>query len=224
MKTALTRLYRTYMPSTAREAIMARRRAPIWQACGVVFIHVPKCAGSSVNDALYGRFMGHIPADVIARFGGASAAALPSFALLRDPVARAISAYRFVRAGSGVGPGVTAQVRAPERYRIPAFESFERFAQDWLPTQDLRKADPVFRTQSSYVCDASGRVLVTHLGRVEDMAPTTAWLSERLGRGIEIGRTNVTARAAGAAPLEPSPESRAVIERVYAADVALLDR
>lgn len=223
MKTALTTLYRAYMPITAREAIMARRRARVWQQHGVVFIHVPKCAGSSVNDALYGRFMGHIPADVIARFGGTKTAALPRFSLLRDPVSRAVSAYRFVRAGSGVGPGVTAQVRAPERYQIPAFESFDRFAQEWLPAQNLKKVDPVFRTQSSYVCDSAGTVLLSHLGHVEDMAPTTAWLSELLGRPVEIGRTNVTAPSTNAPKLEPSPESRRSIEAVYKDDVVLVN-
>lgn len=224
MKSTLTKLYRAYMPITAREAIMARRRAPIWQRHGVIFIHVPKCAGSSVNDALYGRFMGHIPADIIARFCTAQTAAIPAFALLRDPVARAVSAYRFVRAGSGTGPGVTAQVRAPERYQIPAFESFDRFAQEWLPDQNLKKADPVFRSQASYVCDADGKVLVDHLGRVEDMTPTTAWLSDLLGRKIEIGRTNITAPSASTAGQAASAESRRVIEDIYKADVTLLNR
>ena len=222
MKDFLTQLYRSYMPTTAREAIMARRRAAIWQQHGVIFIHVPKCAGSSVNDALYGRFMGHIPADVIARFCDARTAAIPSFALLRDPVARAVSAYRFVQAGSGTGPGVTAQVRAPERYQIPEFESLDRFAQEWLPRQDLRKVDPVFRTQTSYVCDAAGKVLVEHLGRVEDMTATTEWLSELLGRTVEIGRTNVTAPSSTLPEL--SSDSRAIIEQIYAADVDLLNR
>ena len=145
---------------------MARRRAPIWQHHEVIFIHVPKCAGSSVNEALYGRFMGHIPAHVIARFCDAQTAALPAFALLRDPVARAVSAYNFVRAGAGAGTGVISQVRAPQRFHVPAFESFDRFAQEWLPAQTLSKADPVFRTQASYVCDPKGSVLVEHLGRV----------------------------------------------------------
>lgn len=224
MKAALTNLYRTYMPNTAREAIMARRRAAIWQRHGVIFIHVPKCAGSSVNDALYGRFMGHIPADIIARFCDRRTAAIPAFSLLRDPVARAVSAYRFVRAGSGVGSGVTAQVRAPERYQIPAFESFDRFAQDWLPAQTLAKADPVFRTQTSYVCDAKGKVLVEHLGRVEDMTSTTVWLSDLLGRSVEIGRTNVTAPSERVPELEPSLASRRIIELVYKDDIALLNR
>lgn len=228
MKAKLTYLYRTYMPTTAREAIMARRRSAIWQQREVIFIHVPKCAGSSVNDAIYGRFMGHIPASIIQRFGGAELRAVPSFSLLRDPMARAISAYRFVRAGTGSGGGVTAQVRAPERFQIPAFASFDSFVQEWLPAQDLSKADPVFRTQTSYVCDRAGGVLVNHLGRVEDMSSTVAWLYDTLGRTVEIGRTNVTKDGGNShaqkLALNPSAETRRVLEKIYKDDFELVNR
>ncbi len=222
MTSTLINLYRAYAPVTIREALMARRRAAIWQRHGVIFIHVPKCAGLAVNAALYGRSMGHIPASVIARVCDAETTALPRFSLLRDPVARAVSAYRFVRAGRGIGPGLTAKVRAPERFQVPAFENIDRFVQEWLPAQNLAKTNPVFRSQSSYVCGRNGEVLVDHLGHVEAMAPTTAWLSDLLGRTVEIERTNFTAPEGPACAL--SPASRKVIEAVYAADVDLLNR
>ncbi|MEP4198699.1 MAG: sulfotransferase family 2 domain-containing protein [Aliishimia sp.] len=223
MKAVLTDLYRAYMPTVAREAIMMRRRSALWQARGVVFIHVPKCAGSSVNDALYGRFMGHISADVIKRFGSADVKVVPSFSLLRDPMSRAISAYRFVQAGVGTGSGVVATVRKPERYDIPEFKSFDAFVQDWLPKQTLSKCDPVFRTQTSYVCAKSGAVLVDHLGSTADMTPTIAWLYDTLGRTVAIGRTNVTARGKSSANIVASPESRSILELVYRSDFELFN-
>jgi chondroitin 4-sulfotransferase 11 len=47
-----------YVPEGWQNRILVRRRAHLLREAGIVFIHIPKAAGSSVNQALYGRFMG----------------------------------------------------------------------------------------------------------------------------------------------------------------------
>lgn len=209
-------------PPIIRETVLVFRRRSLWQKAGVIFIHIPKNAGSSINEALYGQFMGHIPAGLIRRLSPQSYAELPSFALLRDPVARCRSAYEFAKAGLGTGDGVIAGMHRPEQYAIPEFKSFERFVSEWLPRQDLAKADPVFRPQCSYICDSSGKVIVSRLGSVENVAGIEIWLSETLGRTVVIGHTNRTPTPKKQAGANSATET--IIRQIYKQDYALSEQ
>lgn len=203
-----------------RLLILARRRLPLWRNAGVIFIHIPKNAGSSVNDALYGRFMGHVPASLVRYASASDFANLPSFALLRNPLERCLSAYYFARAGRGEGKGVIAAIANPERYQIDEFTTFDRFVNEWLAKQDLARIDPVFRTQSSYVCDRNGQPMVTHLGTLGEIAKTEAWLRKTLGQEVQFGHTNHNNRTSR--PQQVSAESRKAIEHIYAVDYRLI--
>ena len=115
------------LPEELRHSLLVRRRSPLFRKAGIVFIHIPKAAGSSINGALYGQFMGHYTAQNFLQSAPDDVKALPRFAVTRNPWSRTLSAYRFACAGSGSGDGVTAGIRHPERYRIPEFENFDRF-------------------------------------------------------------------------------------------------
>jgi hypothetical protein len=152
----------------------------LWLKTGVVFIHVPKAAGTSISEALYGRFMGHVRASDVARWGSHEVRALPSCAITRNPWDRLVSAYRFAKRGRGIGGAHAGGVWRAEQYSGPEFESFERFITDWLSDRDPDKLDPIFQPQARFVCDSHGKVLVDHLGRVEDLAATYDYLRARV--------------------------------------------
>jgi hypothetical protein len=101
-----------------------------------------------------------------------------------------VSAYRFARRGRGVGGAVQAWVWRPEQYRNPAFETFERFVNDWLAQRDPRTLDGIFQPQSIFVCGDEGRVLVDHVGRLDDLEPTYEFLSQRLRSRPQITSSN----------------------------------
>ena len=186
----------------------------------MVFIHVPKAAGSSLNQALYGRFMGHYTAAEVYRFASRRVASLPRFTVVRDPWSRAVSAWRFVRAGVGTGEGVVAGMAKAERYDRPQFASFDGFV-EWLATADLSREDGVFRPQSRWFTDAGGRELVQHIGRLEDLGPTVAWVEARTGRPFAVGHTNRSGDAIDWRRLY-TPDTAAIVGRVYADDVRRL--
>lgn len=206
----------------AREALLVFRRRSLWVKAGMIFVHVPKNAGSSVNDALYGQFMGHIPAWRIKQLAPKTFTRFPSFALLRDPVNRCRSAYEFAKAGRGEGAGLLAGMNRPERYKIPEFNSFEQFVTEWLPLQNLDAADPVFRSQSSYVCDRSGAIIVGRLGTVETLANMEGWLTQQLGRPVVIGHTNRTPRTSEASKIDPATQN--AIRHLYRQDCTLYEQ
>ncbi len=206
-----------YLPAELQYAVLVKRRSRIWLREGIVFVHIPKAAGTSMNVALYGRFIGHIPAASIRRWGSARVNSLPSFAVTRNPWDRLVSAYRFVKAGGGIGDQ-RAGVWRPHLYQVPEFESFERFVFDWLSPRDPARLDGVFQPQWRFVCDSSGKPLVDHVGRFEDLAPTLDFVRKAIGRVLDLPMANRTGMQVDYRSYY-SPELVDRVGRIYARDV-----
>lgn len=188
------------------------RRA--WTSAAVVFVHIPKNAGVSISRALYGRTLDHYRATDINDRAPGLLEQVYSFAVLRDPLARAVSAYRFARAGATADMAVAE----PHRYRTPAFDDFDTFVQEWLVEQHLPDVDGIFRTQTSYV-EVAGRVAVRDLFRLPDLHVLTSALRERGHRDLVIDHANASDRRIA---VTISAESRELIRQVYREDYDLL--
>jgi len=206
------------LPEELRHNLLVRRRASLFRQAGVVFIHIPKAAGSSVNQALYGQFMGHYTVQNFIRSASSDVKALPRFAITRNPWSRTLSAYRFARAGRGFGGAVTAGIKNAEQYDIPEFKSFERFIIEWLDHQDIDQLDGIFRSQVSYITKKRKKLAVDHLGRMEDLQPTANWLFETLHREIKFPHGNRSGKQLDFRGFY-SPQTAAIIARIYSEDI-----
>jgi chondroitin 4-sulfotransferase 11 len=207
------------LPRPLEHGAMILRRRGHWRRANVIFIHIPKAAGTSISGAVYGRPLGHLRAADIRRIYPGLFRRLPVFAVTRNPWDRLVSAYQFaVRGGTG-----EAGMRNRQMYRTSAFRSFEAFIEEWLVGQDLGKLDYVFQPQSLYVTDGRGTVIVDFIGRTEAMPEVEAWLAETLGRRIAIGHRNATSERRD---YRECYLHRSLINRVgdlYRADVELFD-
>jgi hypothetical protein len=206
---------KSLLPDSLLLGQLVLRRASAWQQAGLIFVHVPKNGGTSINTALYGQFMGHFRVRDIERLRPDLLRSLPSLAVTRNPWARAYSAWNFARKGAEMTDG--AQVRHSERYRSADFASFERFVMEWLPSRDLDREDYVFRPQTQFLLTRRGDIGVKHLGRIEQANTYLPFLEEALGCRAEIGHLNRTA--------DPfryreayTPKMRDMLARIYAAD------
>ena len=188
----LSPLYQS-LPREVVWAINCKRLAAEWRQANVIFVHVPKAAGTSVSTVLYGRHMGHLGARTIKKHAASEYNSLYKFALVRNPWDRLYSAYHFAK----VGGSEKVPMRHPEQYTVPAFASFHAFVYEWLAGKDLTKLDFVFMPQSFFVLDESGKVLVDDVFKVEALAECKHALSERLGRAIEIPAINCMQRDVG---------------------------
>jgi len=205
------------VPEEPLQKVRAYRRTSNFREAGVVFVHVPKAAGTSLSDALYGRIIGHFGIQDVLDYCPKDVLALPRFAVVRNPWDRLVSAWAFARAGSGAGDGVKARIRNARRYSAPVFATFDTFLTDWLANQDLNRLDPVFRPQAAYARAADGTMPFDHIGRVERLPETIAWLSERLGRELPLRRVNASNHKDFRTYYTPA--TKAVVARLYADDV-----
>ncbi len=204
------------LPAGGWERLDRARRWRHYRRAGAVFIHVPKAAGSSIATALYGRRLGHHPACRLMQEDPASWAALRKFSVLREPLARFLSAYAYALAG-GTAEGA---IRWRPEYDNPALRDVNAFVLDYLARGDLLDKDVVFWPQSHFVRGAAGEsVAGLALFSTEDPRALAAWLASlgcvapaRINRGPPVSGLRLGIGA----------EARRQLESLYAADFTLL--
>lgn len=192
-----------------------RRRIPrAMRDRNLIFVHVPRVAGTSIVRALYGKgCTRHHSMRYYKALDPAFANGAGSFALLRDPFDRFASAYAFVRSG-GTAICRLSDVFARQTEHVNTVDDYLSFLEDRGPL-DL---DFVMRPQSWFVCDGAGTPLVKSLFLYgEDEGRLAAYLAPQ-----GIGALPWLNRAPRAA-LRLDASQRRRIERLYADDFALIE-
>ncbi len=132
---------------------------------GLIFIHIPKTAGMSISQALYGAQVKHLSIRLSRRMAGGRLAELPSFAVMRDPVQRFLSAYRYGRAGGGS----SNRVAEPFRAIYAAFRSIDDALDHVEDAASPYAVDHIFRAQNWYITDAEGQLAVDRLLTLDEI-------------------------------------------------------
>lgn len=183
------------LPNSLMERRRAARKSELFRQAGVVFVHVPKAAGTSIATEVYAGHVGHFSIRNILEACPPDVLELPRFTIVRNSWERAVSAYEFVRSGSGFG-GNTAKIRNASSYQREDCATFDRFVRSRLINHDVDRLDHVFRRQVFYTSMKDGTMPFDHIGYVDSMEDTEVWLSEALGRLIKFGHHNVSKKAA----------------------------
>lgn len=185
-KEAIRNIYVNYTPNFIRSNLDKKVNLGFpnyYRNSEVIFIHVPKAAGSSIAHTLYGQSIAHMPADFFIRANEEEYKSKLSFAVVRNPWLRVLSAYNFVFNGG------TKLVPVENALFYKKFTSFECFIKDYLVEKNVNELDHVFREQCYYVCDSNYKVLVNHLGKLENLSDTEGYLSKIIG-GISFPKLN----------------------------------
>jgi len=158
-----------------------------------VYIHVPKTAGYSARQIVYGPYSvqlrGHVPAR---QYRGASPELFAKyfvFATVRHPLARLRSAYHFLSAG-----GMHKANRRWAAKNLSGFKGFSEFvrAMENKDVRDRIMRYPHFVPQSWFVCDESGKSIVDFLVRTESFETGMREVCRRLQVEYSDRRLNET--------------------------------
>lgn len=202
-------------PHKFRDKIDIFRRFGLWKKHKVIFIHVPKAAGVSVNKAIYGKPLGHFYAKDIKKTFPKTFNNIFTFSVVRNPIDRLYSAYNFSRKGGSS----EMKMHNPEFYiNNPDFITFERFVHNWLAFQALDKIDHVFRPQSLYLFDDHNNILVDRIYKLEEIERHYDEISKMLGKPFILGNDNKTMKK----PISISTETEHCIYDLYQRDFELL--
>ncbi|HBH54264.1 MAG TPA: chondroitin 4-O-sulfotransferase [Planctomycetaceae bacterium] len=214
------RLFALVRPGT-RSALERRRQLPrgvtnslaAFDHHRCLFIHVPKTAGYSIGQALFGGVTGHDPLRRLwLLYASAEFDQYFKFAFVRNPWERLVSAHEYFLQDRQP-PGTQNWVRQ----QFGHFRDFDEFVKHWVPRRAMRSEQPHFHTQSSFVT-LGGHVAVDFLGRMENLEEDFATIARRLGQEVSLPRMNATPRDR---PYRDyyTAASRQIVAEVYAEDI-----
>ncbi|WP_299677742.1 sulfotransferase family 2 domain-containing protein [uncultured Roseobacter sp.] len=181
---------------------------------GLILIHIPKNAGTSVEDAIYNYRVRHRTWRDIRDSCPRAWASLPKIAILRDPVDRFLSAFDYLKSGG--------RNEADRRFaaRVIAQRSIEEFVDRFASRAGFRHTAMRyfhFRPQSDFICDAE-QVMVEHMIPFPKMADGLVKFA-----GVAPGALAHANRTTGhrTRKSDLSPDTLDVMTRFYAQDAAL---
>ncbi len=166
-----------------------------------------------MSHAVYGRGLGHHKiGDVQALFPRLVKGSF-SFAVVRDPFSRLMSAYNFAKAGKTADMGVDN----PQQYQIPEFRTFDSFVQDWLVYKDASLLDYIFQPQTDFVC-IDGEVSVDFVAKVETLENDLKFVAQTIGHSIQVRHLNKTGGQVSSIVGDLSQSTRETILSIYSDD------
>ena len=222
--TSLSWIYRNILPTLVQQRIDIYRGEsqifrPCFQSTKSIFIHVPKAAGTSISRAIYGRNIGHMKALDYQKISKREYRRYFSFAIVRNPWDRVVSAYNFVKQG---GTSLVQPLPNPV-YASPYFESFDAFVTDWLPNAELGAEDVVFEPQWHYVSDKKGEIIVNYIGKIENISQCLVEISQQLGMDIEMKNLNRSNRNLTNYREYYNKNTIKIVQKIYEKDIAMFD-
>lgn len=181
----------------------------------IVFIHIPKAAGTSIAGLLYGKRNGHLKAEYVSTCLGKAYREKYSFSVSRNPYDRLVSAYNFARQGE-TKHGAIAH---PEFYQSSVFDTFKSFIENWLVNQDLSQLDPVFQPQHTFVFQGE-KCLVDELYKVEEMGKLENKLGDLLDKKVYFKKKN---QSTYKKEISYTPELKELVYQLYNKDFVLFN-
>jgi len=182
----------------------------------VIFVHIPKCAGVSINRILFGNLAGgHTtieeylnifePKYIIDYF---------KFTIVRNPWDRLVSSYFFLKQG-----GFNEYDRTWFEEELSVFSDFNEFVKKWVNKSNIWKWHH-FRPQYHYIIDKSGKIELDFIGFLENIDEDFAYITNHMGISCRLPELNRSEHDTYMRYY--SNETRDIVAEVYAEDIKLL--
>jgi|LUMJ01.1.fsa_nt_gb hypothetical protein len=181
---------------------------------GLVFIHVPKVAGTSVVKGLYGiDGIGHFTAEEVCKGLGRRRQEVELIALTRCPWERAISIYEFVKGGG------TDKVPFINSAGLKIPSSFQDFAQKFLSEHTEEQLSDVFKTQCNFICNKQNKLIVDKVFKLVELDRMKVYAERKMQEDVDIPFFNTTSRNKKLYEYYSDDETLKGVENFYHRDI-----
>jgi len=180
-----------------------------------IFVHIPKCAGTSVRQSLFGRDGGHPPLETFRTMLPPELFAQSfKFTFARNPWDRLVSAFFFLK---------KSDLKRNQRFNrrhLSAFDNFDSFVRQWVTRKNVWKFTH-FLPQHHFLC-IDKRLGVDFVGFYENLAEDFAIVAKRIGRPTQLREENRLGGRDKDYRQYYNDETRDIVAEAYAEDIALL--
>ncbi len=212
-------LLRTFCRGNSQDLQIVREEFDRRVAAGAttVFVHTPRCAGSSMRRAIPDALThSHFSAgDYRLLLGRDGFERCFKFGFVRNPWDRLVSSFFHLKRGGG-----HANDKAWADRHLARYDHFEDFVSEWLTPANVFSDVWHFVPMTRFVClPGHARPALDFLGRYETLAEDFAAVAARLGLGATLERVNAAPRDRSDYRDYYTPKTRRIVERVYRSDV-----
>jgi len=172
----------------------------------IVFVHIPKCAGTSVSYALYGSDTWHYSAKELKFINPQKFSNYYKFSIVREPIERIISTYSYSKEYIKNNPNTSIAF-------IQNYENVDAFIQDFI-NRDNIKRHYFFWRQTDYLCNNRSKLLVDKFIKMEELDEGISQLNKLLCVSLSVKKMNQSKSK----EIKISEESKKIIHEVYAED------
>jgi Sulfotransferase family len=183
-----------------------------------IFVHIPKCAGVSISQSLFGNLAGGHAAlwmyQII--FSPKQFRDYFKFTIVRNPWDRLVSAFCFLKGG-----GFDEEDKRWAQEHLSAYPDFGTFLRKWLNSTTIR-AHNHFRPQCDFIRIGRRQPKLDFIGRYENLEADYSYICERLKINQKLMRLNVTQSQKRAYQDYYAEDTRQKVAELYADDIRFL--
>lgn len=181
-----------------------------------IFVHIPKCAGVSVNQTLFGNLAGgHTTLEEYLNvFEPHCINSYFKFTIVRNPWDRIVSAYFFLKKG-----GFGEEDRNWFNEELGSFSSFDDFVKRWLNKENIWKWHH-FRPQYHYMLDKREKVPLDFVGFLENLDDDFSYITKKIGIRADLPRSNKSEHRNYQDYY--NDETKEIVGEVYSKDIKML--
>lgn len=178
IKRRISRLHDTYVKRSLPKIVLETN---------VLFVHIPKVAGISLSEALYGKEIGHRRMIDYQNINSEQTREIFKFTFVRHPVERFISAYNFLKTG---GINYYKQDRYMSNIINSKYADIESFLIKYIEKRSLFNTIH-FAPQHSFLENNRGEMDIDFIGKFENFTQDIGSLKRLSGVNFSLKKKNV---------------------------------
>lgn len=180
-----------------------------------IFVHIPKCAGNSIEKSLFGKSLGrHLSIwhyQMI--FGPSEFRSFFKFTVVRNPWDRLVSAFFFLKEG-----GLNKHDKTWAEKNLSNYSCFEDFVKKWVSEKNI-KSWIHFKNQTSFIFSGNS-ISVDCIIRMEELEKDFPNLCAILGvQRSSIRKENIRSNRRKDYRFYYNDATREIVEKVYKDDI-----